>query len=383
LLTGAWWNLARGERAQEAMEQAQRLVADRGDSPAAARVLAQAARLAAVGCRFEDALRFGAEALRMQQALGIENLVPDPLQALGTGHAMTGDLERGIAELEQVVERATAAGTPEAVRAYNNLAILLWHAGDLDRVEATTLAGMKLAERLGHRIHFLDSHLWWLGFQRGRWDEALAPADDFLAGGGPSGLRYSENTARGVRARIYLARDVPETELEVRRRLELARATGDAQMLVPALSNAAYINRELGRDAEAESASAELLPMLAAGMLTAHVLGWPALVHPSMREGLSDALADAPRTPLVDVARLIAHGDVVAAADRLAEHGDAANAAELRLTAAKHFADEGREDECGALVSKALPFFRSVGATRFIRACEQLVAQPHAAPAPG
>jgi tetratricopeptide (TPR) repeat protein len=382
-LAGAWWNLTEGDRAQEAIEDAQRLVQGSGDTPAAARVYAQAARLAMVGCRFHDALRLGSEALRMQQTLGIEHLVPDPLQALAPAHAMTGDLDRGISELERVVQRATAAGTPEAVRAYNNLAILLWHAGDLDRVEATTLEGSALAERLGHRVHFLDSHLWWLAFQRGRWDEALLAADDFLSGSGPSGLRYLENTALGVRVRIHLARDIPDVDRDVRSRLELARATGDAQMLVPALSNALYVYRESDRAHEAESTCAEMLPMLARGMLTGHVVAWPALADPSLRTRLRDALVDAPHTPLVDVARMLAQGDVVGAADVLDRHGDVTNAAELRLAAAREFAHEGRFVECDEQVARALPFFESVGARRFIDQCERLAgSRATASPAP-
>jgi hypothetical protein len=143
-------------------------------------------------------------------------------------------------------------------------------------------------------------------------------------------------------------------------------------MLAPALSTAAYVYVEQGQDAEAEAAIGELLPILTDGLITAHVFAWPVLADPALRDHLRSALADAPRTPLVDAVRVLAEGDVVGAADLLAGQGDAANAAELRLRAAKQFDDEGRRAERDEQLAKALPFFRSVGATRFIRECERL-----------
>jgi predicted ATPase/class 3 adenylate cyclase len=369
-LGSAWWYLGQGVHARETIEHAQRLLSGRGDSPAAAQLLAQAARMAIVESRFGDALRLGTEALRIQQALGIEHAVPDPAGTVATAHALTGDLERGLRELEEVVERAAAVGSPEAVRSCNNLAILLWHAGDLERVESTTREGIRLAERSGHRMHFLDGHLSWLAFQRGQWDDALSRADAFLASSAAGPVRYAEGTAVRVRARVCLARDLPAAEAEARRQLELGRATGDAQSLVPALSTVAYVRSELGQDAEAEIA--EMLPILGAGMLTAHVIAWPVLADPALRTEICAALLDAPRTPLVDVARRLADGDVVGAAGLLEAHGDAANAAELRLCAAKQLTADGRGCERDEQLSKALAFFRSVGAARFVRESERL-----------
>lgn len=372
VLSSAWWYLGRGERAREAIENAQRLVAGRGDSLAALRLLSQAARFATVESRFDDAVRLGTEALRMQQVLGIEHLVPDPAGTVATARGLTSDLDRGIRELEAVIERATRLGSPEAVRSCNNLAILLWHAGDLERVEQITLEGMRLAKQLGHRMHFLDGHLWWLGFQRGRWDDALAAADAFLAQSSAGAVRYSEGTALRVRARIYLARELPAAEEEAQKQVELARVIGDPQSLLPALSTAAYVDSKLGRAAEAKAAIGEMLPFLAGGMLTAHVLPWPVLADPGLRDEICAALLEAPRTPLVDVVRSLADGDVRGAADRLAGDGDAANAAELRLCAAKQLAAEGRTRDRDEQLAKARPFFRSVGAARFLRECEML-----------
>jgi class 3 adenylate cyclase/tetratricopeptide (TPR) repeat protein len=372
VLSGAWWYLSHGDRARETIEQAQRLVAGRSDSYAAARVLAQASRLATVQSRYDDALQLGIDALRMQRALGIERLVPDPAGTVATARAMTGDLDRGLCELEEVVERAARVGSPEAVRSCNNLAILLWHAGDLERAEDVTRAGIRLAERLGHRMHFLDGHLRWLGFQRGRWDEALATSDAFLANSSGGAVRYGEGTALRVRARIYLARDIPSAETEARKQLELSRTSGDPQSLVPALSTAAYVYLELGHTADAQDAISEMLPILAAGMLTAHVTAWPVLADPALRTSIRTALLEAPRTPLVDVARRLAEGDVPGAADRLATQGDISSAAELRLCAARQLATEGHERERDEQLAKALPFFHSVGASRFIRECNAL-----------
>ena len=70
----------------------------------------------------------------------------------------------------------------------------------------------------------------------------------------------------------------------------------------------------------------------------------------------------------------ISLGDFVAAADRYAAMGSLVFEAHARLAAAEALAADGRRAEADEQIGKALAFFRSVGATRYIREGEALLA---------
>jgi hypothetical protein len=63
---------------------------------------------------------------------------------------------------------------------------------------------------------------------------------------------------------------------------------------------------------------------------------------------------------------------LAAAADVYAEIGVPTDEAEARLRAAKSLIEVGRRDEGEAQLERALAFYRSVGATRFVREGEAL-----------
>jgi anti-sigma-K factor RskA len=82
----------------------------------------------------------------------------------------------------------------------------------------------------------------------------------------------------------------------------------------------------------------------------------------------------ASRRPPDIAARAIIDGRLVEAADVLMEMGRFAAAARVRLRAAETFAAQGRRTEANEQLDNALAFYRSVGATRYIRQAEALVA---------
>jgi hypothetical protein len=67
-------------------------------------------------------------------------------------------------------------------------------------------------------------------------------------------------------------------------------------------------------------------------------------------------------------------GDFGRAADISAEDGWLVEEAELRLRDAKALVEAGRRAEADVQLQRALAFYRSVGATRFIREGEALLA---------
>jgi len=77
--------------------------------------------------------------------------------------------------------------------------------------------------------------------------------------------------------------------------------------------------------------------------------------------------------PWFDVARLMADGQLVEAANLLDQLGDLSLAAETRMVALRRLAADGRKAEIAQELPKVLTFYRSVGATRYVREAETLL----------
>ncbi|MBA2315993.1 MAG: AAA family ATPase, partial [Chloroflexi bacterium] len=208
LLAEAWWFAGETARADEHLARAQELVRDRGASAAGARVLAAAARTAALQGRFADGLDLGREALRMAETLGLDELLPHALIDIGLARHGLGDLAGGVADLERAMELAVATNNVVAARAYNNLAAVTSEDGDTARATELWREGLRVAERLGNLTvkRFIEGQLFWLDWDAGRWDEALAGAEAFIAACEAGSPHFLHASALWMRAVIELAR---------------------------------------------------------------------------------------------------------------------------------------------------------------------------------
>jgi class 3 adenylate cyclase/tetratricopeptide (TPR) repeat protein len=377
VLAEAWWHRGQNDRHREALEHAQELVRGRESTPAAARVLAQSARYAMLAGEYEKALRFGRDALRMAEELGLDELVPHALNTIGTARAQSGDLE-GIADLERAIDTALAANNPDAARAYNNLAAVLADQGEFSRARDLWVEGKKVAERLGNATvgRYIDAQLLWIEFDRGRWDECLRAAEAFIAECEAGSPHYGESGAHSIRADILLARGDDEGAAAATARcVELAREAKDPQALQPALATKVLVDLELGRTAEGRRAARELLSYLDRGTvffgalsvaLAADVLG--------IGDELRTLIARFPETCNTRAAAAVVDGELERAADMLGEMGDLPSEAKVRLRAAAALVASGRRAEADEQLGRALAFFRSVGATRYVREGEALLA---------
>jgi hypothetical protein len=81
-----------------------------------------------------------------------------------------------------------------------------------------------------------------------------------------------------------------------------------------------------------------------------------------------------PRIPWLQAAAAVARGEHADAADRLAELRTPPLEAAVRLRAAERLLAKGRRAEADAQLQKALAFYRSVGAARYIREGKALLA---------
>lgn len=75
----------------------------------------------------------------------------------------------------------------------------------------------------------------------------------------------------------------------------------------------------------------------------------------------------------LDAASAFLQGNYERAAELYSAIGSDVDEARARLRAAKALAAEGRRAEAGEQLDRALAFYRSVGATRFIREAETLL----------
>ena len=162
--------------------------------------------------------------------------------------------------------------------------------------------------------------------------------------------------------------------------LASGRKAKDPQTLLPALSFGAVAALAAGRTGYAEELVDELLALDPVEHRIAHHISplfdsaW-VLVALDRAEELVAAIERATiRTPWIDAADVVARGDYPRAADLFAATGSRPIEAYTRLRAAAQLVDAGRRTEADDQLHRALAFWRSVGATRYVREGEALLA---------
>jgi len=381
LRTVAWYEGDR-DRADAWLEEALTLVRERPDSPAKANVLVTRASSHHVAGEYVEAIRLGRDALPLVERLGLDAMRARLLISIGSSRMFLGEPE-GIADLEQAAAIARASSAFVQLHAcLNNLSEAQAFLGKLAEASQTYEALVESMERFGR-----DTDRRWgratlaeIRAREGRWDEALALADGFIAETEAGSPHYLEPSCRVVRASIRFARgDLVGASADSERALEAARPAKDAQAVAPALHARAIVLLAEGRRDEADALTGELLtlgpelvPALVAFFGTAIIeLAW--LARELGRESeLFAVLARAPKVPWVLAAHAVVSGDFERAAALLAEINFRPGEAYTRLRAAQELADAGRTTEVEAQLELALAFYREVGATHFIREGEAL-----------
>jgi class 3 adenylate cyclase/tetratricopeptide (TPR) repeat protein len=371
MLAEAWWLRGQRDRAIEHLDEARARVRGRGTTAAAARVLTQVARYAMLGGTDEEAMVNGREALRMAEQLGLEEVAILALNVIGTSRANSGD-RGGIADLERAVELATAANSPEAPRAYNNLGTVLYSYGDLRRAGTLWRAGREIAARLGTASigRYLDGVTLWAEYDSGDWEAFVRAANAFIGECEAGSPHYLHGDALGLRARVHLARDdVEAAARDASRAVALGRKAKDAQAVRHVLGAALIVDVALGRRTDARVAARELL---AVGGNTVPL--WLVAEDVGLRDEAAAAIATMPPTAWTRVGTALLAGELEAAADMFGAMGDLPDEATARLRAAERLVKSGHRAEADVQLAKALDFWRSVGATRYVREGEGLLA---------
>jgi tetratricopeptide (TPR) repeat protein len=262
-----------------------------------------------------------------------------------------------------------------------NLAALYWRHGRLLEAAALWRESMEESERYGQHVTARWDYgiLTNVNHELGRWDEAVAGADQFLAEVEAGSPHYLAPECLWVRAMIRLGRGDIEAALgDADRGVELARRAKDPQIVYQMLAYAAHVLHEAGEVVRAVSLADEFAGAIEAGeslgfsIVSVQRLAWTLT---AVGRGAELAAELEPYTePWARAGAAFATGDPVRAGEICAEMGAVTQEAYARLAAARMLVDEGRRAEADEHLHRALAFYRSVGATRYVREGESLLA---------
>jgi hypothetical protein len=213
-----------------------------------------------------------------------------------------------------------------------------------------------------------------LAFSSGNWREASTLADTYIAEAEVS-PSYLDPIIRRLRAVLRGTRgDLAGALDDSAEALEDARRTGDGQIVGPALIGHAAILLLDRRTADAAAFAREALELenLVVNDFTLVDAAW--VMHDvALAEAFAAWLDAGPDLPWSRAARFILADDFLAAAELMSEiyvPGEAY----ARLRAGGQLVDDARRPEADVELNRALAFWRAVGATRYVREGEALLA---------
>jgi len=370
LLTNIFWYQGDHEQSSVHLAAARELAENLPVSRTKAHVLGQVSRFHMLAAEAEEAVETGLEALEMAEVLGLAGHQAAALNNIGTARAGLGD-PQGVADLERAIEIASAAkNVREHGRALINLAVIMVLLGELARAHELELAAGEVGRTGGEIVgirwsdgNLIKSHYW-----RGEWDEAVRLAESFIEEAEAGFVHYLAAQSYYHRGVIRVARGDAGAADDVDRALELAEAARDPQVVFPTIAFAGHVYWVLGQRERAEALVARFgdvrgdrapRPILPSGLCE---LAW-LTSRLDAREPFLQVLGETPSTPWIEAAKAIASVEPVLAAEILDGIGARPEAAFTRL-----------QSGVPAEVEKALDFYRSVDAERFIHECERALA---------
>jgi class 3 adenylate cyclase/tetratricopeptide (TPR) repeat protein len=376
-LAEAWWWSGDRDRCAVCLDQASTLVRERGSPLATAIVLSQVARFKTLWGDHTAAVETALESLRLAEELDQDYLRAKNLMTLGTarGYMPGEDLNSAIDDIKRGIELAQSSGHFDQLsRGLINLGSLLESAGRLDEATLNVQEAHQLARTRGHRagIRFTEGNLIEDALMRGALADAERRGDAFLTESEQT-PHFLDAIAHVAKAMNRLAQDEPDRAIaHIDEAVVIARKVGDPQMMIPTLAAAALVYAELDDLDRARAFLVELQPgtrissvpsAAFAAMRCGYGNEWRSRVETLMSDTPWDAAADA-----------VLDGrwrDAAAAYDAIGTPSFAALAA---LRGAEEAVSIGNRADAEAVLSRALAFYRSIGAKRYVHAGERLLA---------
>jgi len=375
LLVDGYWGRGQRESAAAHLELASALVDELETSPTKASTLCMLARSATRASDHAGAARISRDALALAESLELDEVRATALVSLGAAKLELGEDETGFANLEESIELSLAIGSPEAIRGNASLAHQLRHHGRFADSLTPFEEALRLSEALGitPQRRMLAGMLPQMRYRRGRWDEALEAANAYLEEVG--GSHYHSWHALQTRGLLRLSRGDESGIEDSAASIEAARASVDLSVLSSALAIYGRSLLLVGRLDEARDALEESLAIFDS-LQGRSGFDLPYLVVTAFEVGVDGHRILGPRRHPVwaEAGRSYFAGEFAQAADRYEAIGSLTDEAEARLRAARHLVESGRPDEASEQLERALSFYRSVEATRFVREGEALLA---------
>ena len=215
-----------GERRAVHLERALAPVEQEPASRSKAWVVARVGWDRQFASRYDDARALGTQALEIAATLDGGELRAHVLNLVGSARVALGD-DGGLEDLERSLAISVELNTPEALNAYQNLAVALHERGRLAEAFALQDEALELAERFGDRWKVANmrsakvEELYLIG----RWGDSLALANDLVDAGG---FDFLAMLARCFRPRVLLGRgDVEGAREDCARVVEFNRRAQD------------------------------------------------------------------------------------------------------------------------------------------------------------
>ena len=170
------------DAASSHFDRAASLVAAVGPSRAKAFVTSSISRFLMLAGRSDEAIEVGSEALVMAEELGLRRDRSHALNNIGVAKANAGDLS-GLDDLRTSLDIAAEHNLPEARRALNNLASMVYAHGDIRGAEAFSRESHEVSERFGMfaAAYWDRAELTMYAYYAGRWDDAMTELDSLIA----------------------------------------------------------------------------------------------------------------------------------------------------------------------------------------------------------
>jgi DNA-binding SARP family transcriptional activator len=378
VLTEIAWDAGDNAAAIAHAEQALELARDLPASRVKVDVLHSAAYLNLHCGKWEVALEQANEVRRMAEEIGALEELALALQVIGSLRIELGDLA-GVADAERALALAREIRSGFTPLIEGNFAVALFDLGRLERGFELAAEARDDAARLGNSCMMLALDLLRMreAYWTGNWDDAVRYADEALAHR-PNDAHHVRRYA--LRSQIRLARGQLQDALDdTVKALETGLVGGELQAFHSALAVHARASLAAGAPAAALQAVDELLERFVSEGTQNLSASLPDLAVAAVELGREDAFLQAiatpkKRTPWIDAARAFAEGDFAVAAATYARTGSRPDTAYARLRTAAALVEQGRGGDAPLPLLDALSFYRSVGATQYIREAESLLA---------
>jgi predicted ATPase len=244
----AWF---RGEtvRSHSLAAEAVEILERQGQAEALAEALSSLASWVVLSGKSHEGLGISERALRMSTELDIPHLVIRSLQMRGIARNGLGD-RRGTDDLREALRLALEKGLAAlTVVSHINVAYWLWQSEGPESGLQVYRTGIEIGDRWGARSFstWAQAETTWPLFDLGDWDGLLATADDVLEWDRAQGGTQRTVIVSPMKALALLYRgDVVAASALAEEFVPSARAIGDTQAIVPALTVATSIARERG-----------------------------------------------------------------------------------------------------------------------------------------